>query len=103
MAILLGGLLRIFFWLPNAEPNVGGYRIYLGRGSQMYTVPGSPFDMGLGQIEGSLKTGSIMLPDYGTYFAAAVAYNTSAQEGPLTAELSFTAAPYRPVIGSMVG
>ncbi len=60
-------------WNPNTEPDLSGYRLYVGQASGQY---GEPVDVGN-------VTGHVMeiTPEYGaTYYFALTAYDTSGNE-----------------------
>lgn len=60
-------------WNPNTEPDLAGYRLYVGEASGQY---GEPVDVGN-------VTGHVMeiTPEYGaTYYFALTAYDTSGNE-----------------------
>jgi hypothetical protein len=67
----------------NSDPNVTGYKIYVGTASGLYTYPGSPFVIGL--------TGSYTiagLPSGQTYYFAISAFNALGGESALSSEVS---------------
>ena len=66
-------------WNPNTEPDLAGYRLYVGEASGQY---GEPVDVGN-------VTGHVMeiTPEYGaTYYFALTAYDTSGNESGYSAE-----------------
>ena len=68
-------------WNPNTEPDLAGYRLYVGEASGQY---GEPVDVGN-------VTGHVMeiTPEYGaTYYFALTAYDTSGNESGYSAEAS---------------
>jgi fibronectin type III domain protein len=73
----------ILTWTLNSDPNVTGYKIYVGTASGLYTYPGSPFVIGL--------TGSYTiagLPSGQTYYFAISAFNALGGESALSSEVS---------------
>jgi hypothetical protein len=73
----------ILTWSSNREPDLGGYKVYVGTQSGLYAFPGSPF------ILGRVITYTIPnLPPGQTYFFALSAYNSAGYESPLSAEVS---------------
>lgn len=70
-------------WSPNTEPDLRGYKIYVGTGSGIYNYPGSPFVVGnvAAYTLTSLSAGQ-------TYFFAVSAYDDSGNESALSAEVS---------------
>lgn len=68
-------------WNPNTEPDLAGYRLYVGEASGQY---GEPVDVGN-------VTGHVMeiTPEYGaTYYFALTAYDTSGNESGYSDEAS---------------
>ena len=64
------------------EPEVAGYKIYIGTESGTYRYPGSPF------VTGDVTSFTISnLPDGQTYFFAVSAYDSAGNESPLSAEV----------------
>ena len=60
-------------WNPNTEPDLAGYRLYVGEASGQY---GEPID--LGNVTGHVME---ITPEYGaTYYFALTAYDTSGNE-----------------------
>ncbi len=70
-------------WSPNAETDLGGYKIYLGTRSGIYDYPGSPFIVG-----NTTRTVINNLPHGHTYFFAATAYDLAGNESAHSAEVS---------------
>jgi hypothetical protein len=67
----------------NSDPNVAGYKIYVGTVSGLYMYPGSPFVIGL--------TGTYTitgLPSGQTYYFAISAFNSAGGESVLSSEVS---------------
>lgn len=70
-------------WTANGEPDLAGYKIYVGTASGIYTFPGSPF------IAGKVTSYTVSnLPKINTYFFAMSAYDNAGNESPLSAEVS---------------
>ncbi len=70
-------------WTLNSEPDLAGYKIYVGTAAGLYNYPGSPFVVGL--------TGSYTitgLPVGETYFFAISAFDNSGSESGLSSEVS---------------
>ena len=73
----------ILTWTANQEPEVAGYKIYVGTTSGTYSFPGSPF------VIGEVTSYTISnLPNGQTYFFAISAYDSAGDESPLSAEIS---------------
>lgn len=70
-------------WSPNAETDLGGYKIYLGTRSGVYDYPGSPFIVGK-----TTRTVINNLPHGHTYYFAATAYDLTGNESAHSAEVS---------------
>ena len=70
-------------WAANREPDLAGYKIYVGTASGTYNFPGSAFVIGLGT---SYTVSN--LPNGQTYFFAISAYDTAGNESPLSAEVT---------------
>lgn len=70
-------------WSPNAEADLGGYKIYLGTRSGIYDYPGSPFIVG-----NTTRTVINNLPHGHTYYFAATAYDLAGNESAHSAEVS---------------
>jgi hypothetical protein len=67
----------------NSEPDLAGYKVYVGTAAGLYTYPGSPFVVG--------PTGSYTitgLPVGQTYFFAISAFDSSGGESGLSSEVS---------------
>jgi hypothetical protein len=72
-------------WAANVEPDLAGYKIYVGTNSGAYSFPGSPF------VIGKVASYSISnLPKGQTYFFALSAYDNAGNESVLSAEVSKT-------------
>ena len=70
-------------WTLNTEPDLAGYKIYVGTAAGLYNYPGSPFVIG---VTGSYTiTG---LPIGETYFFAISAFDSSGGESGLSSEVS---------------
>jgi hypothetical protein len=70
-------------WTANGEPDLAGYKIYVGTASGIYTFPGSPF------IAGKVTSYTVSnLPKINTYFFAMSAYDNAGNESVLSAEVS---------------
>ena len=70
-------------WTANREPDLAGYRIYVGTASGTYSFPGSAF------VAGNVTSYTISnLPIGQTYFFAISAYDSAGNESPLSAEVS---------------
>ena len=70
-------------WAANVEPDLAGYKIYVGTNSGTYSFPGSPF------VIGKVASYSISnLPKGQTYFFALSAYDSAGNESVLSAEVS---------------
>ena len=70
-------------WTANAEPDLAGYKIYVGTASGTYSFPGSAFVVG--KITSYIITN---LPKGQTYFLAISAYDRAGNESGLSAEVS---------------
>ena len=70
-------------WAANAEPDLAGYKIYVGTNSGTYGFPGSPF--AAGKVTSYTVAG---LPKGQTYVFAISAYDNAGNESPLSAEVS---------------
>jgi hypothetical protein len=67
----------------NSEPDLAGYKIYVGTASGLYNYPGSPF------VAGVASSYSITgLPSGQTYYFAISAYDNFGNESALSAEVS---------------
>lgn len=70
-------------WTANGEPDLVGYKIYVGTASGLYNYPGSPFTVG------RVTTYTVAnLPSGTTYFFAISAYDSAGNESQLSAEVS---------------
>lgn len=70
-------------WGSNNEPDLAGYKIYIGTTSGVYSYPGSPFTVG------SVTTYTVTnLPSGSTYFFAISAYDSAGNESSRSAEAS---------------
>lgn len=70
-------------WTANGEPDLAGYKIYVGTASGTYTVPGSPFT--IGKVTSYTVAN---LPIGQTYFIAMSAYDNAGNESALSAEVN---------------
>lgn len=70
-------------WTANGEPDLAGYKIYVGTASGTYSFPGSPFM--IGNVTRYIVSN---LPNGQTYFFAMSAYDNAGNESPLSAEVS---------------
>jgi hypothetical protein len=70
-------------WAANGEPDLAGYKIYVGTASGTYSFPGSAFLVG--QVTSYTITN---LPKGQTYFLAISAYDRAGNESVLSAEVS---------------
>jgi fibronectin type III domain protein len=72
-------------WAANVEPDLAGYKIYVGTNSGTYSFPGSPF------VPGKVTSYTISnLPKGQTYYFAISAYDSAGNESGLSAEVSKT-------------
>jgi hypothetical protein len=70
-------------WTPNGEPDLAGYKVYVGTASGTYSFPGSAF------AAGKVTSYTVSnLPKGQTYFFAISASDTAGNESPLSAEVS---------------
>ena len=70
-------------WAANGEPDLAGYKVYVGTASGRYDFPGSPFMTGL------ITSYTISnLPKPQTYFFALSASDNAGNESSLSAEIS---------------
>ena len=70
-------------WRPNREPDLAGYKVYVGTASGTYSFPGSAF------VTGQVTSYTLSnLPKGQTYFFAISAYDNAGNESGLSAELS---------------
>lgn len=70
-------------WTANREPDLAGYKIYIGTASGTYNFPGSAF------LTGNVRSYTVSnLPKGQTYFFAISAYDSAGNESALSAEVS---------------
>lgn len=70
-------------WTANEEPDLAGYKIYVGTASGTYSFLGSPF------VAGKVTSYTVSnLPKGQTYFIAMSAYDSAGNESVLSAEVS---------------
>jgi hypothetical protein len=70
-------------WTANGEPDLAGYKVYVGMASGTYNAPGSPF------VAGKVASYTVSnLPKGQTYFFAISAYDSAGNESALSAEVS---------------
>jgi hypothetical protein len=70
-------------WTANGEPDLAGYKVYVGMASGTYNTPGSPF------VAGKVASYTVSnLPKGQTYFFAISAYDSAGNESALSAEVS---------------
>jgi fibronectin type III domain protein len=70
-------------WRPNTEPDLAGYKVYVGTASGTYSFPGSAF------VLGTVTSYTLFnLPKGQTYFFAVSAYDNAGNESGLSAEVS---------------
>lgn len=70
-------------WAANSEPDLAGYRIYVGMHSGTYSFPGSPF------VTGKITSYTISnLPKGETYYFAISAYDSAGNESLRSVEVS---------------
>ena len=70
-------------WTANGEPDLAGYKVYVGMASGTYNAPGSPF------VAGKVASHTVSnLPKGQTYFFAISAYDSAGNESALSAEVS---------------
>lgn len=66
-------------WNPNTEPDLAGYRLYVGEASGQYSAP-----VDVGNVTGHVME---ITPQHGaTYYFALTAYDTSGNESGYSAE-----------------
>jgi hypothetical protein len=70
-------------WTANVEPDLAGYKIYIGTASGTYNYPGSAFV--IGKVTSYTASN---LPNGQTYFFAMSAYDSAGNESLLSAEVS---------------
>jgi Fibronectin type III domain len=70
-------------WTANREPDLAGYKIYVGTASGTYSFPGSAF------VTGKVTSYTVSnLPMGQTYFFAISAYDSASNESSLSSEVS---------------
>jgi hypothetical protein len=70
-------------WTANGEPDLAGYKIYVGTASGTYNFPGSPF------VTGKVTSYTVSnLPKGQTYSFAMSAYDSAGNESQLSAEVN---------------
>jgi hypothetical protein len=70
-------------WTANGEPDLAGYKVYVGTASGTYSFPGSAF------LPGEVTSYTVSnLPKGQTYFFAISAYDSAGNESTLSAEVS---------------
>jgi hypothetical protein len=70
-------------WTANGEPDLAGYKVYVGTASGTYSFPGSAF------LTGEVTSYTVSnLPKGQTYFFAISAYDNAGNESALSAEVS---------------
>ena len=70
-------------WAANGEPDLAGYKVYVGTASGTYSFPGSAF------LIGNVRSYTVSnLPKGQTYFFAVSAYDSAGNESVLSAEVS---------------
>jgi hypothetical protein len=70
-------------WTANGEPDLAGYKVYVGTASGTYSFPGSPL------VAGKATSYTVSnLPKGQTYFFAISAYDSAGNESALSAEVS---------------
>jgi len=70
-------------WTANGEPDLAGYKVYVGTASGTYSFPGSAF------LTGKVTSYTVStLPKGQTYFFAISAYDSAGNESALSAEVS---------------
>jgi hypothetical protein len=78
----LTGILTLT-WTANGEPDLAGYKIYVGTTSGTYNFPASPF------VIGKVTSYTVANLPYGqTYFIAMSAFDSAGNESVLSAEVS---------------
>ena len=66
-------------WDANTEPDVAGYKVYVGRSSTVYDQLGSPINVG------NVTSYDLTFPTGGAWYVAVTAYDSSGNEsGPST-------------------
>ena len=71
-----------FSWNANTEPDLAGYKLYVGRASGVYTASGSPKNMG------TATSGTFTIDDNGVWYFALTAIDTSNNESGYSTEVS---------------
>jgi hypothetical protein len=79
-------------WNPNPEANLAGYKLHFGTSSGSY-----PVVVDLGAVPNAPLPPMILGQ---TYYVALSAYDTEGRNGPLSEELTVTATPPGPVVGT---
>jgi hypothetical protein len=70
-------------WTANGEPDLAGYKVYVGTASGTYNAPESPF------VVGKVARYTVSsLPKDQTYFFAISAHDNAGNESALSAEVS---------------
>ena len=70
-------------WTANREPDLAGYKVYIGTASGTYDAPGSAF------VTGKVTSYTVSnLPKGQTYFFAITAYDSAGNESQFSAEVS---------------
>jgi Fibronectin type III domain len=70
-------------WTANGEPDLAGYKVYVGTASGTYDAPGSAF------VTGKVTSYTVSnLPKGQTYFFAISAYDSAGNESALSSEVS---------------
>ena len=73
----------MLIWSSNNESDLGGYKLYVGTASGLYSYPGSPLQVG------RVTTYTLPnLPSGNTYYFAISAYDNTGNESPRSAEVS---------------
>ena len=70
-------------WKANQEPDLAGYKLYIGTGSGIYNFTGSPFSINI-----ATRSTAFNLPKGQTYFFALSALDTAGNESVLSSEIS---------------
>jgi hypothetical protein len=70
-------------WRANQEPDLAGYKLYIGTASGIYNFAGSPFS-----IDIATRSTAFNLPKGQTYYFALSAFDTAGNESVLSAEIS---------------
>lgn len=69
-------------WDANTEPDLAGYKVYVGRTSHIYGSLGSPINVG------NVTSYELTLNDSGAWFFAVTAYDSSANESGFSTEVT---------------